>query len=223
LPESCSRRSCQMIWTGRYDDPWGKSFRLGDGLDPYAGTDPYSFNRWTLPRWSFPLIRKDHLEDLLQHRYCGDGYNASKAIWPNIPCFEERGASKIYSYYDLRIVARFAPRATLPSIWRCSVCNEKVFRRWFPTFHFTMGEQWECSWECFEIAQKRAESARKKQRREYIDALRLKDKRRKREWQKIKECRELLKQARKLLREPNRAVSDSPYKESKPVTTSPTS
>jgi hypothetical protein len=148
----------------------------------------------TYPNWKFPLIRKDALELLLRRRYWGaEPLSIWESVWERIPVFEHRGSGGRYSYYDLRIVARFAPRPALPSLWRCLGCREKMFRKYTDLYEYNNGGKhwygWVCSSECNKIALKRA-----------LHEESIKTRRREREWMRIKQCRKLLKEARAYLR-----------------------
>lgn len=161
------------------------------------------------PQWMWPMIREDWLDRLLHRRYVinprwerilkrkprrlckGEGWSNWMA---DVPIFDSRGFQN--SYYDLRLVARFAPRPQLPSMWRCNWCGSKVLRRLVSDDpHNDLRLPWRggCSEECSEDWEKARYRRRIMLRMGTARAL---------EFFELDECRRAMWQTRELLRNP---------------------
>ena len=164
---------------------------------------------------NFPFIGLDRLVELTLDRYVG-----AEEMRPGFDAIFNRPffSGPIPQYVpgqpdivDLRVVARFALKPRHPAMWRCPECGRKVFRRdaravygkrYWGGLGGMYGPTPECSMVCHEQARKRRYEAERYDRQQKEKDEQKTNRRRKREWERIKQCRVLLKQTRSLLRKP---------------------
>lgn len=163
----------------------------------------------TIHQWLWPIIRRDELSHLLETRYPELDWAERSKIIADLPVVEWRCYGR-FNFYDLRVVAKMVPKPVTPSMWRCKGCGKPLFRRWI-SWQDRKAYGNECSVVCRERVDKKVFKQYQNAERERI-----------KEWQRIKECRRLLKQARSLLRERVQGALQLPPEGSEPVTTSPT-
>lgn len=178
-----------MIWTQRFQ------FGLYEGV--YRDTCQIYERRifGNYPQWMFPMVRRDRLENMIRRRYpkFQDDWQAFYFLVESLPVFDQRGTGGRFNYYDLRVVSPLLPKeGKTASMERCRACGKVVTRGQRQYLEVRS----ECSQECFRVISER-------EFKKYLS----RERKRKREWTKIKECRELLKQARALLRNQPHEVS----------------
>lgn len=213
-----------MIWTQRY--------RWGNGkVTRYARTEDELLMLIGAPKpgpvWLFPIVTRERLERMLDARF-GTNSRLCRKIMANALPLRDRWYASSDDWFDLRNVvrlvrvARMAYPERIPAHWPCSVCGTVVSRfTGTPSWAITDGEIWECSPECTMKVVKASLYLRDAA----LEKLRAEQERqhqwRKEEWQRIKECKSLLKQARKLVREGVPEVYQSRSAASGQATTSP--